>query len=53
MTRRFGQEDSPNACLACHKENSAEWVQQQLLTWKQNPNSPKPEAETPGGTEKE
>jgi predicted CXXCH cytochrome family protein len=53
MTRRFGQEDSPNACLACHKENSAEWVQQQLLTWKQSPNSPKPEAETPGGTEKE
>jgi tetratricopeptide (TPR) repeat protein len=34
MTRHFGQEDSPNACLLCHKQKSAEWVQQTMLAWK-------------------
>jgi predicted CXXCH cytochrome family protein len=33
MTRRFGQEESPNACLLCHGEKSPEWVEQQLSTW--------------------
>jgi predicted CXXCH cytochrome family protein len=35
MTQRFGQEESPNACLSCHKE-SAGWVRQQLTNWKTN-----------------
>jgi len=34
MTKRFGQEDSPNACLLCHTKNDADWVQAQLLSWK-------------------
>jgi predicted CXXCH cytochrome family protein len=34
MTKRFGQEESPNACLLCHKEKNADWVQQQLSGWK-------------------
>jgi hypothetical protein len=34
MTRHFGQEDSPNACLLCHKQKSAEWVQQTMLAWR-------------------
>ncbi len=34
MTRHFGQEDSPNACLLCHKEKDAGWVQQTMLGWK-------------------
>jgi predicted CXXCH cytochrome family protein len=34
MTRRFGQEDSPNACLLCHSEKNAQWVKQQLTAWK-------------------
>jgi hypothetical protein len=34
MTDRFGQEESPNACLLCHGQRNAEWVQQRLLEWK-------------------
>ena len=34
MTKRFGQEESPNACLLCHREKDADWVQQQLSGWK-------------------
>jgi predicted CXXCH cytochrome family protein len=34
MTQRFGQEESPNACLLCHREKDADWVQQQLSAWK-------------------
>jgi predicted CXXCH cytochrome family protein len=34
MTKRFGQEESPNACLLCHSEKNADWVQQQLSAWK-------------------
>jgi predicted CXXCH cytochrome family protein len=37
MTMRFGQEESPNACLLCHSEKTAEWVQGQLHSWKNNP----------------
>jgi predicted CXXCH cytochrome family protein len=37
MTLRFGQEKSPNACLLCHAEKSAQWVQGQLQSWKINP----------------
>jgi hypothetical protein len=31
---RFGQAESPNACLLCHTEKTAEWVQVKLQTWK-------------------
>ena len=34
MTKRFGEEESPNACLLCHSKNDADWVQQQLSRWK-------------------
>jgi len=34
MTKRFGQEESPNACLLCHNEKSAEWAGQQVSAWK-------------------
>jgi predicted CXXCH cytochrome family protein len=34
MTQRFGQEQSPNACLFCHSEKSAGWVKQELQAWK-------------------
>ncbi|MGA8599705.1 MAG: cytochrome c3 family protein [Bryobacteraceae bacterium] len=34
MTVRFGQEQSPNACLMCHKEHDALWVGDELRTWR-------------------
>ena len=34
MTKRFGQEGSPNACLMCHTKKDADWVQTQLSSWK-------------------
>lgn len=34
MTQRFGQEESPNACLLCHSEKNAAWVKQELQAWK-------------------
>jgi len=34
MTKRFGPEESPNACLLCHTEKNAEWAGQQLSGWK-------------------
>jgi predicted CXXCH cytochrome family protein len=37
MTMRFGQEESPNACLLCHSDKNPEWVQGQLRSWKLNP----------------
>jgi predicted CXXCH cytochrome family protein len=37
MTLRFGQEESPNACLLCHSEKTPQWVQGQLQSWKRNP----------------
>jgi len=30
MTARFGNEDSPNACLMCHKERGGEWLREEL-----------------------
>jgi predicted CXXCH cytochrome family protein len=32
-TLRFGQKDSPNACLLCHGEKDAQWVARQLQSW--------------------
>jgi predicted CXXCH cytochrome family protein len=35
MTERFGQEDSPNACLICHTDKKIPWLDQQLEAgWK-------------------
>lgn len=34
MTKRFGEEESPNACLLCHSKNDADWVEKQLSKWK-------------------
>ena len=34
MTARFGQEESPNACLICHSDKSSQWVQAALQSWK-------------------
>jgi predicted CXXCH cytochrome family protein len=34
MTQRFGQAESPNACLLCHAEKTALWVKQQISSWK-------------------
>jgi predicted CXXCH cytochrome family protein len=34
MTKRFGQQESPNACLLCHTGKSAEWAGRQLSAWK-------------------
>ena len=37
MTLRFGQSDSPNACLLCHTDKDAPWVKNQLAAWKTAP----------------
>jgi predicted CXXCH cytochrome family protein len=37
MTLRFGQQESPNACLICHKEKDAQWVRGQLESWAVKP----------------
>jgi predicted CXXCH cytochrome family protein len=34
MTERFGQSESPNACLLCHADKSARWVKLQITSWK-------------------
>lgn len=34
LTERFGQNESPNACLLCHAEKSASWAKQQLVGWR-------------------
>ena len=33
MTIRFGQQDSPNACLICHKEKDADWLGGTMAKW--------------------
>jgi hypothetical protein len=30
MTARFGNDDSPNACLSCHRDRDAAWLQNQM-----------------------
>ncbi len=35
MTERFGQDESPNACILCHQNQSAGWVKTQLAAWSQ------------------
>jgi len=34
LTARFGQADSPNACLICHTGQDAQWVETELKKWK-------------------
>jgi predicted CXXCH cytochrome family protein len=50
MTQRFGQEESPNACLLCHRKKNAEWVRQELLAWKPIPAKPKVEISLDGSS---
>ena len=33
LTERFGQAESPNACLICHANKGAPWAEQQLQKW--------------------
>ena len=33
MTERFGQVDSPNACLICHKDKDIAWLKHELDKW--------------------
>jgi tetratricopeptide (TPR) repeat protein len=33
MTERFGQRESPNACLECHTTKDVGWLKQQLQSW--------------------
>jgi predicted CXXCH cytochrome family protein len=33
MTLRFGQKESPNACLSCHQEKDAQWAASRLQSW--------------------
>ena len=33
MTKHFGTEESPNACLLCHSEKDARWVELKLQAW--------------------
>jgi Doubled CXXCH motif (Paired_CXXCH_1)/Cytochrome c554 and c-prime len=33
LTARFGQKESPSACLTCHAEKDAQWVAAQLRSW--------------------
>jgi predicted CXXCH cytochrome family protein len=37
MAERFGQQDSPNACLLCHSEKSSQWLRQELASWRPIP----------------
>ncbi|HEV2276430.1 MAG TPA: cytochrome c3 family protein [Acidobacteriaceae bacterium] len=34
MTIRFGQQESPNACLLCHTRQTPQWVQAELQSWR-------------------
>jgi predicted CXXCH cytochrome family protein len=33
MTERFGEQESPNACLGCHAGQSIAWVRRKLASW--------------------
>ncbi|MFN7920835.1 MAG: multiheme c-type cytochrome [Bryobacteraceae bacterium] len=37
FTRRFGQAESPNACLICHKDRAPQWLEAELANWKARP----------------
>jgi hypothetical protein len=33
MNARFGQQESPNACLICHSNKDAQWADPKLRAW--------------------
>jgi hypothetical protein len=33
MTARFGQKESPNACLICHADKDIAWLRRELNKW--------------------
>jgi hypothetical protein len=33
MTQRFGPQESPNACLLCHREKEPQWSVALLAKW--------------------
>jgi len=33
QTQRFGQDESPNACLLCRRSQTASWVKDKVLSW--------------------
>ncbi len=35
MTARFGQKESPNACLICHPDRDIAWLRQELNKWRE------------------
>jgi hypothetical protein len=37
MAARFGQPESPNACLLCHKNRDAAWLSNALKVWTKTP----------------
>jgi predicted CXXCH cytochrome family protein len=34
MTARFGESDSPNACLSCHRDKDARWLVDSMAAWR-------------------
>lgn len=34
MTARFGEADSPNACLACHRDKNIRWLVDTMAAWR-------------------
>ena len=40
FTIRFGQKESPNACLICHIDRDIRWLSEQLSNWKTTTNNP-------------
>jgi predicted CXXCH cytochrome family protein len=34
MTARFGEPDSPNACLGCHREKDVRWLIDRMAAWR-------------------
>ena len=33
LTKRFGQNEAPNACLLCHSGQDADWAEKKLESW--------------------
>ncbi len=36
MTARFGRQDSPNACLSCHRDKDSRWLADSMAAWPVN-----------------
>jgi len=37
MTARFGESDSPNACLTCHRDKDIRWLAASMAAWRGGP----------------